>query len=64
MPNVAFIKLLIADDHEIFRDGLKLMLSKFSQVKLVGEAENGRDLLTKAISLKPHVIITDIVATH
>ncbi len=54
------IKLLIADDHEIFRDGFKLMLSKFEEIELVGEAENGRELLTLTEATKPDVIITDI----
>ncbi len=60
MPKIAQIKLLIADDHEIFRDGLKLMLSKYTEIKLVGEAENGKELLIKAMALKPDVIVTDI----
>lgn len=54
------IKLLIADDHEIFRDGFKLMLSKFEEITLVGEAENGRELLALAETTQPNVIITDI----
>lgn len=54
------IKLLIADDHEIFRDGLKLMLTKYTDIILCGEAENGRELAELAGSLKPDVIITDI----
>ena len=54
------IRLLIADDHEIFRDGFKLMLSKFKDITLVGEAENGLQLVELAQKLKPDVIITDI----
>jgi DNA-binding NarL/FixJ family response regulator len=54
------IKLLIADDHEIFRDGFKLMLSKFEDIKLVGEADDGRELIALTKKLHPHVIITDI----
>ncbi len=60
MPSTSNIKLLIADDHEIFRDGFKLMLSKFEEIELVGEAENGRELLTLTEITKPDVIITDI----
>ena len=37
------IKLVIADDHEIFRDGLALMLSKQKNIELVGQAGNGRE---------------------
>lgn len=54
------IKVLIADDHEIFRDGFKLMLSRNKHVELIGEAENGRELLHMARELQPDVIITDI----
>jgi DNA-binding NarL/FixJ family response regulator len=54
------IKLLIADDHEIFRDGFKLMLSKFTEITLVGEAENGRELIALTETTMPDVIITDI----
>ena len=38
------IRLVIADDHEIFRDGLALMLSKQQDIQLIGQAENGRQL--------------------
>jgi DNA-binding NarL/FixJ family response regulator len=54
------IGLLIADDHEMFRDGFKLMLTKQPDIQLLGEAENGRELLQLAESLQPDVVITDI----
>lgn len=54
------IRLVIADDHEIFRDGFKLMLSKFTDIQLVGEAEDGERLVELAKKTKPDVIITDI----
>ncbi|MEN9547850.1 MAG: hypothetical protein RIR12_441 [Bacteroidota bacterium] len=54
------IGLLIADDHEMFRDGFKLMLTKQSDIQLLGEAENGNELIQLATELKPDVIITDI----
>ena len=60
MPTVADIKLVIADDHEIFRDGFKLMLSKFPEIMLVGEAGNGRELLELIEKENPDVILTDI----
>lgn len=60
MPTVADIKLIIADDHDIFRDGFKLMLSKFPEIVLVGEAGNGRELLELTARLEPDVILTDI----
>jgi DNA-binding NarL/FixJ family response regulator len=60
MKKVKGIQLLMADDHEIFRDGLKLMLTKYPDIVLVGEAENGRELLELTQKLQPDVIITDI----
>lgn len=58
--NTALIKVVLADDHEIFRDGLKLMLSKFPNIQLAGDASNGRELLQLVDAIKPDVVITDI----
>lgn len=55
------IKVVIADDHEIYRDGLKMLLSKISEVTLIGEAENGVQLMDAVTKLKPDVVLTDIV---
>jgi len=54
------ITLLIADDHEIFRDGLALMLSKQDDIKLIAQAENGKELIELTEKLQPDVILTDI----
>lgn len=54
------ISLVIADDHEIFRDGLALMLSKQEDIALVGQAENGRELVEMVEELNPDIVITDI----
>jgi DNA-binding NarL/FixJ family response regulator len=54
------IRIIIADDHELFRDGLKLMLSKYPEIKVEAEAENGKELIELALSLKPDVVLTDI----
>lgn len=54
------IKVIIADDHEIFRDGLKLMLQKQSDIELLAEAEDGRELIEMVEQYKPHVVITDV----
>jgi two-component system, NarL family, response regulator NreC len=56
----ATIRVVIADDHEIFRDGLALMLSKQKNIQLVGQAENGRQLVDMVLSLQPDIILTDI----
>lgn len=39
------ISLIIVDDHKIFRDGLKLLLSRFPNVELIGEASDGAEFL-------------------
>lgn len=54
------IRLILADDHEIFRDGFRAMLKKQKEIELLGEAENGRELVDIAGQLLPDVIITDI----
>lgn len=54
------IRLVIADDHEIFRDGLALMLSKQKNLELSGQAENGKELVQMVTNLHPDIILTDI----
>src|ERR1044071_6217668 len=54
------IRLVIADDHEIFRDGLSLMLSKQQDMLLVGQAEDGRELISLVNAVMPDVIMTDV----
>jgi DNA-binding NarL/FixJ family response regulator len=54
------IRLIIADDHEIFRDGLMLMLSKEKDIILEGQAENGFELIEMVNEKQPDVILTDI----
>jgi len=56
----ATIKIVLADDHEIFRDGFKVMLRKQKEVELIGEAANGEELVSVATALRPDVVITDI----
>ena len=54
------IRLVIADDHEIFRDGLALMLSKQDTVTLTGQAADGEQLLRLVEEVRPDVVLTDI----
>lgn len=54
------IRIVLADDHEIFRDGFKVMLRKQNEVELIGEASNGEELLEVVDRLRPDVVITDI----
>jgi DNA-binding NarL/FixJ family response regulator len=54
------IKILLADDHKITRDGLKALLENQSHMRVVGEAENGRQAVRLALELAPDVIVMDI----
>ena len=54
------IRLVIADDHEIFRDGLALMLSKQDTIVLAGQAGDGEELLRLVAETQPDIVLTDI----
>lgn len=54
------IKILIADDHPLFRDGLKLLLGTVSEMELVGEASHGEEAVELAAALQPDVILMDL----
>ena len=54
------ISVLLTDDHELVRTGIRRLLEDSQQVKIVGEAECGEDALQLAHSLKPDVILMDV----
>ncbi len=54
------MNLLIVDDHQIFRDGLKLLLSHFSFVGGIREASNGREFLELLAENRPDIVLMDI----
>jgi DNA-binding NarL/FixJ family response regulator len=54
------IKVLIADDHKMFRQGLRMMLEMEADIKVVGEASNGVEVLEMATELDPDVVLMDI----
>jgi DNA-binding NarL/FixJ family response regulator len=54
------IKFAIADDHKIFRDGIKMALGDKPHLKLLWEAEDGKDMLHKMELKKPDVLLLDI----
>ncbi|MBI3720218.1 MAG: response regulator transcription factor [Sphingobacteriales bacterium] len=54
------IKIILADDHEIFRDGFTVMMKKQTGIELVAEARNGEQLLSLVARHLPDVVLTDI----
>lgn len=56
----SFVKVIVADDHVLFRAGVKTALSMKKDVRLIGEADNGQQLLHLLKHLQPDVILLDI----
>lgn len=54
------IRLVIADDHDIYRDGLRNLLTKDVQFEVVGEASSGKKLIETATALRPDIVLTDL----
>ena len=54
------VRILIADDHKIVRQGLRSLIKDEPDLKVVGEAGNGHEAIRLASELKPHVILMDI----
>lgn len=54
------IQILIADDHPVFRFGLRALLEAQTDMVIVGEADSGETAVTLAQSLKPNVVLMDI----
>ncbi|MFN2107821.1 MAG: response regulator [Candidatus Promineifilaceae bacterium] len=57
---MAPIRLLVVDDHPVFRQGLRDVLSTDSEIVVVGEAADGKEALEQAYALQPDVILMDI----
>jgi DNA-binding NarL/FixJ family response regulator len=54
------IKVLIADDHIFYREGVRAFLSNSPEIDVVGEAGNGDEAITRATELQPNVILMDL----
>ena len=53
-------RILIVDDHEIFRRGLRSLLESRGEIDIVGEANNGLEAIAKARELQPDIIVMDV----
>lgn len=54
------LRLLIADDQTITRNGLRSLLATQADIEIVGEAKNGQEAIELAASLQPDVILMDL----
>ncbi len=54
------IKVLIADDHVFYREGVRALLSSVHEIEVIGEANNGEEAIAQANELKPNVILMDL----
>ena len=54
------IRILLADDHKLMRSGLRLLVEQQPDLTVVGEANDGREAVSLAKSLKPDVVVMDI----
>lgn len=54
------IRVLIADDHAVLRDGLRALLGMYDDIEVVGEAEDGMEAIEKTIQLQPDIVLMDI----
>jgi DNA-binding NarL/FixJ family response regulator len=54
------VKVLLADDHSLFREGVRSLLEDQEDIEIVGEAEDGLEAVKLAGTLKPTVILMDI----
>jgi len=54
------IRIIIADDHQLFRNGLKILLSAFPEFEIIGEASNGKEFLSLIKNISVDVALMDI----
>jgi DNA-binding NarL/FixJ family response regulator len=54
------IRVLIADDHELVREGLRVLMNKIPEIEVIEEATNGEELVQKTRKLLPDVVLADV----
>ena len=60
MAAVEPIRVLVVDDHALFRRGLEMVLAQESDIEVVGEAGDGAEAVEKAADLLPDVVLMDV----
>ncbi|MCI0457346.1 MAG: response regulator transcription factor [Gemmataceae bacterium] len=60
MPLVAKLRILLADDHAVVREGLKVLVNAQGDMQVIGEAADGRTAVQKAMELRPNVVVMDM----
>ncbi len=58
------IRLFIAEDHAILREGLRSLLSANPEIEIVGEADNGQDAVQQICKIKPQLVLMDLSMPH
>ncbi len=58
------IRVLVADDHELVRQGFVALLAKASDIEVVGEAGDGQQAIDQALKLEPDIILMDVAMPH
>jgi DNA-binding NarL/FixJ family response regulator len=54
------VRVVVADDHAVFRQGLVAMLDAAADIEVVGEATDGREAVSMGLSLEPDVVVMDV----
>lgn len=60
MPEADKIRLLVVDDHKVVRNGLRVFISLYDDIEVVGEAMNGQQALEQCAARQPHVVLMDM----
>jgi len=63
-PSVIPIRILIADDHRLFRDGLRRLLEAEPDLKVEGEASDGDEVIKLVRQLRPDILLLDLAMPH